>query len=334
MMRATQHIQGSGMPAPFDLRQLQHLVLLADELHFARAAKRAFLSQSAFSRSIQGLEKAVGLKLFDRGLRQVRTTPAGAQFITRARRLLSSAGNLSREVELLRSGDLGHVSMGAGPFSGTTLIPGPLAQMHREHPEVRVRLDVNDWRTLLQHLDEERIDFYIADIRELPVREDCIVETLGWLTGSLYCRADHPLAARSGLRIADLKSSRFASVHMPDAMKRTLDELMEARGGGSLALALECESLVILRDLVLRSDVIMLAFPGAVQLEVHANLLRRLAVQEFDAMGVRTPLRTELGLVRLKDRTPTPASELLMALVREESRKKLGGSRRPRRIKD
>lgn len=312
------------MDIPLNLRQLRHLLLLADELHFARAAQRAFLSQSAFSRSIQALEAAVGLRLFDRDLRRVRATPAGVRLITRTRRLLSSADDLSREMGLLRSGDIGNVAMGAGPFSGVTLMPGPLAQMQHNHPGVQVRLDVADSHTLLQHLDEERIDFFIAEIRELPKRDDCTVTKLGWLAGALYVRLGHPLASKAKLRLSDLKDARFASVHMPEAMKKTLDGLV-APHGSPFTIALECESTVILRDLALASDVIMLGFPNAVQREVDAGLLQRLAVQELDAMDARTPLRTELGLVRLKERTPTPASEILMRLVRDEAKRKLSG---------
>jgi DNA-binding transcriptional LysR family regulator len=55
------------MPSAPKLRHLEHLVLLADELHFARAAERACLSQSAFSRSIQALEDTLGLRLVDAG---------------------------------------------------------------------------------------------------------------------------------------------------------------------------------------------------------------------------------------------------------------------------
>lgn len=312
------------MDIPLNLRQLRHLLLLADELHFARAAQRAFLSQSAFSRSIQALEAAVGLRLFDRDLRHVRATPAGVRLITRTRRLLSSADDLSREMGLLRSGDIGNVAMGAGPFSGVTLMPGPLAQMQHDHPGVQVRLDVADSHTLLQHLDEERIDFFIAEIRELPQRDDCAVTKLGWLAGALYVRVGHPLASKAKLRLADLKDARFASVHMPAAMKKTLDGLV-APHGGPFTIALECESTVILRDLALASDVVMLGFPNALQREVDAGLLQRLAVHELDAMDARTPLRTELGLVRLKDRTPTPASEILMRMVRDEAKRKLSG---------
>lgn len=314
-MRVTQY----KMDLPLNFRQMQHLLLLADELHFGRAAERAFLSQSAFSRSIQALEASVGLRLFDRDLRSVRTTPAGIRMIARARRLLSSANDLSREMALLRSGDLGNVSAGAGPFSGASLMPGPLAHMQRRHPEVKLRLEVADSRTLLQRLDDEQIDFFIAEIRELPAREDCSVEKLGWLAGGLYCRAGHPLASRKNLRLADLKDVRFASVHMPDAMKATLDRRMQAQGASEFPIAFECDNFVVIRELALASDVVALAFPNVVRCEVDAMLMKRLTVSEFDAHRTRTPLRTEFGLVRLKERTPTPASEILIQLIHAEA---------------
>ena len=43
-----------------DLRRLNHVVALADTLHFARAAEAAHLSQPAFSRSIQAIESELG----------------------------------------------------------------------------------------------------------------------------------------------------------------------------------------------------------------------------------------------------------------------------------
>ena len=217
------------------------------------------------------------------------------------------------------------MSVGAGPFSGITLMPQPLAQMQMEHPKVRVRLDVTDSRTLLRHLDEESIDFFIAEMRELPERDDCVITKLGWLAGALYVRNGHPLAAKSSLRLSDLKGACFASVHMPEAMKKTLDGLFSSSDSRQLAIALECESTMILRDLALASDTVMLAFPKAVQHDVDAGLLQRLAVQELDAMGIQTPLRTELGLIRLKERTLTPASNIFMQLVRDEAKRKLGG---------
>jgi DNA-binding transcriptional LysR family regulator len=78
-----------------DLKRLSHLVALADESHFARAAERVHLSQPAFSRSIQLLETQVGMRLFDRETGDVKPTPAGLFLVDRARRLLSRRATCS-----------------------------------------------------------------------------------------------------------------------------------------------------------------------------------------------------------------------------------------------
>ena len=55
-------------------RRLTHLIALAEEGSFARAAERVHLSQPALSRSIQALEDELGMKLFDRAARGVAMT--------------------------------------------------------------------------------------------------------------------------------------------------------------------------------------------------------------------------------------------------------------------
>ena len=305
------------MTQALKLRQLEHLVLLADELNFARAAERAFLSQSAFSRSIQALEDLLGLRLCDRSLRSVQLTPAGERAVQRARRLLSGSMDLVRELELLRRGDLGHVVAGAGPFTATALFPAALARLREEHPQVDVQLKVDNWWSLLALLNSEKLDFFISDIRELPPHEDISIQPLGALTGSLYARPGHPLADKASLGLADLKGSKFASVYMPDVVRNALTALVGPFLDGSFSTAFECENTVVARDLVRRTDLILLSCKDAVQLEVDAGYLVELPVLEFVALGAKTPLRTEIGVVRMKDRTLTPSSELLLQYVLE-----------------
>jgi DNA-binding transcriptional LysR family regulator len=303
------------MTQALKLRQLEHLVLLADELNFARAGERAFLSQSAFSRSIQALEEQLGLRLCDRGLRFVKLTPAGERAVQRARRLLSGSQDLVRELALLRQGDLGHVVCGAGPFTATALFPAALARLRQEHPQVDVQLKVDNWWSLLALLNSEKLDFFISDIRELPQHEDISIQPLGTLTGALYCRPGHPLAGKGSLGLADLKDGKFASVYMPDVVRDALSALLGPAPGGRFSTAFECENTVVARELVRRSDLILLSCHDAVALEVEAGCLVKLPVQELSTLGADTPLRTEIGVVRLKDRTLTPASELLLQYV-------------------
>ncbi|MER6768131.1 LysR family transcriptional regulator, partial [Amycolatopsis sp. NPDC000746] len=74
-----------------ELRQLGHFLVLADELHFTRAAARAHLVQSSLSSSIAALERELGAALFTRSRRKVELTEAGRALLPSARRAVAAA---------------------------------------------------------------------------------------------------------------------------------------------------------------------------------------------------------------------------------------------------
>jgi hypothetical protein len=72
-----------------ELRQLRHLVAVAEELHFARAAERLGMEQSTLSHSIGNLEADLKIKLFHRTTRRTWLTRAGTRFFGEAKRILA-----------------------------------------------------------------------------------------------------------------------------------------------------------------------------------------------------------------------------------------------------
>lgn len=324
------------------LRQLQHLVLLADEGHFGRAAERAHVTQSALSRSLQSLETALGLRLLDRHSRQLRLTAVGERLLARARTLLSGAADLSREMALLRSGDAGEVVVGVGAFSGLTLLPPALALLYARHPSVRVRLDQNRWAVLLESLRQGTLDFFLAHTGEIAPDEALLIEPLGGLEGAFYCRPQHPLASRRGLRLADLAGQRFASVRLPPEIQQRLAALMgsgadaahgAATGTGSEAFAvvLESENVSLLAQVAMASDIVLLACDQVLGLELQA---RGLVALELPELAAAAPPMADFGLIRLRGRTPSPASAALMDAIHGEARRLLMPTRaRPRRAR-
>jgi DNA-binding transcriptional LysR family regulator len=78
-------------PRVTDLRRVQAFIVVAEELHFRRAAQRLAISQSPLSRVIRKLEKELNAPLFERSRRTVRLTAAGAALLPLARRLLAEA---------------------------------------------------------------------------------------------------------------------------------------------------------------------------------------------------------------------------------------------------
>jgi DNA-binding transcriptional LysR family regulator len=72
-----------------ELRQLRYFVILAEELHFGRAATREHIVQSALSQQLQRLERELGVLLIERTTHHVQLSPAGAAFLIEARQILA-----------------------------------------------------------------------------------------------------------------------------------------------------------------------------------------------------------------------------------------------------
>jgi DNA-binding transcriptional LysR family regulator len=77
------------VPAELDLRLLRSFVVVAEELHFTRAAQRLYVAQQALSRDIRRLESQVGVPLFARSTRRVTLTADGQRLLAHARSLLA-----------------------------------------------------------------------------------------------------------------------------------------------------------------------------------------------------------------------------------------------------
>ncbi len=179
------------------MKRLQHFVFLAEELNFTRAADRANLSQTAFSRSIQVLEAACAVSLFDRGTRSVQLTAVGQQLLAKARPLLAQSRDLIREVDGIADAQGGELSFGASQMTIDSVVSGSLLTLMQRSPRLQVNIEVSHWRLLQQHLEQERIEFFVSYPGLLQHDLDFVVTPLQSVPSSVFCRPQHPLLARS-----------------------------------------------------------------------------------------------------------------------------------------
>src|SRR6476661_7540542 len=151
-----------------DLKRWSHIVAVAERRSFARAAELVHLSQPALSRSIQAAEAELGLRLFDRGPAGVVATPAGEFVVERARQLIFNSRCLARDVELYANRSLGDTAFGVGPFPAATFLPALLAGVRTDYPGIALRVEISNWQLLLARLRDEDIEFFVAEVRDLP----------------------------------------------------------------------------------------------------------------------------------------------------------------------
>ncbi|MDQ0994622.1 LysR family transcriptional regulator [Streptomyces sp. V3I7] len=159
-------------------RQLEYLVALSRERHFARAAQSCYVSQPALSEAIRKLEEELDVPLVRRGRSYEGLTPEGERILMWAQRILADREALTDEVGALRTGLSGRLRIGSVPTASgaVSLLTGPFCV---EHPMVTVDVTANlRSEEILRQLQNFELD---AGITYLP-------ETLpdGFLAVPLY----------------------------------------------------------------------------------------------------------------------------------------------------
>jgi len=123
-----------------ELRKLRYFVVLAEELHFGRAAQRLHITQPPLTMAIQALEAELRVPLFTRSPRHVALTHAGMVFLEQAQLLLARAADA---IELARAADRGEVGRLTVAFmsaSVDTLLAPVLRDFASRFPAVRLEL--------------------------------------------------------------------------------------------------------------------------------------------------------------------------------------------------
>lgn len=314
------------MNTSIDLRRLQHLMLLSEELNFSRAAERACLSQTAFSRSIQTLEAEFGLRLFDRGTRSVKPTTMGLHVIARAQELLSRARDLAQEVGYLAHAEGGTLSFGASLFAVDSILPGVLPQLKQGRPGLRLNVEVSQWEILLQHLENEQIEFFIAYAGNLDQDARFEVTALNPRPASIYCRAGHPLLAQPKQKSHPTQVPLYpwAAVQMDKAIGQQLRALFAMPAATELPLAMSCDNQALLIENTLTSDTLLFTWQALVQKELQAGRIVDLGLCLQPALPSQVK-QLSCAIVRLAGRTLSPVAQRMMALVLENEKTFLDG---------
>ncbi|WP_329172688.1 LysR family transcriptional regulator [Streptomyces sp. NBC_01477] len=185
-----------------DLRLIRYAVILADELHFGRAAQKLLIAQQTLSSQIVQLEAGLGVVLFIRDRRHVELTPAGKLFVDRGRRLLAEARNMV--VEFSRTAPLLRVDVITEGLPTTDLIA---RQLRSRLPEVTLEVVQGQGFTVaVTSLVQGRTDLAFGRVNGLdgPLPKALQHRLVRLEPMGVVLPADHGLAGRDAVRMAEL----------------------------------------------------------------------------------------------------------------------------------
>lgn len=187
-----------------EIRWLKSFLVVAEEGHFSRAARRLNLTQPSLTAQIQQLEEYLGQRLIERTNRVEGLTPAGKWLVQEAREVVERSGGWPRRMlEALDGGNV-VVRMGIIPPAAT----GEIAEVFRRHqvayPKVRFLVRMGHQDTLVVDLMEGRLDGVIGRPEKYAARSQIVMRPLFLEQQGILLSALDPLAKKKKVALRDI----------------------------------------------------------------------------------------------------------------------------------
>ncbi len=192
-----------------ELRHLRYFVVVGEEQHYGRAARRLRVAQPALSRQIQDLEEEVGFKLFERLSRGVKLSAAGRIFLEDARRILLQVDEAAARAARVARGQAGTLRIGFTENSSWHgIVPDALRRFRERQPDAELQLrpasNVDQFEAIRSGNVDAGFVFFMPrgdeELDHLPVAMQLL---------ELAVPKGHPLSKTKTLRLRDLVDVPF-----------------------------------------------------------------------------------------------------------------------------
>ena len=187
------------MPVSVELRHLRYFVAVAEQSSFGRAAQRLHIAQQSLSQQIAALERLLGTRLFARDTRGTRLTPAGREFLPAARDILARVEAAVAAVG--RTLDLAFLESTAN-----SMLPRVGRAGRERLPDVALTTHSVPIAALVEGLRDGRYD---AGFTRPPLVPSLATRVLVTEPVCAVLPADHPLAGRASVRLAELADENW-----------------------------------------------------------------------------------------------------------------------------
>ena len=190
-----------------EIRHLRYFCVLAEQLHFTKAALLLNVAQPALSHQIKQLEEEIGTQLVERSNRRVRLTAAGEVFRERAARILEQLDQATRETARVGQGEAGSLIIGVVSTAVCSVLPELLRSFRRDAADIAIDIREMEPAEQVEALRREAIDIGLLFLAIHDSAFDSLVVSRERLIVALP--AGHPAAAAERVRLSDLAAETF-----------------------------------------------------------------------------------------------------------------------------
>ena len=304
--RAEQAVALIGSPR-VTATQLRAFLALARAGSYAAAAEATGLSPASLHRAVADLSVALGQRLADKRGRHVVLTAAGER---RARGFSLALAELRAgfdEVAAWQGKRAGHVTVGAMPLSRAQWLPTTLQRFVRLHPGVDITVVEGSHAELVGPLRDGEIDLVLGALRD-DAPEALEQHPAFTDRPMVIARAGHPLASGPPPDALALASQQWILPGIRTPLRIYWEEMLRACGAEPPHVAIECGSVLTIRELMLGCEALTLLSPAQLRIELESG--------QFVALPPPSPVRRTIGITIRQGWRPTEPQADLFALLR------------------
>ena len=208
------------------LKHLKIFVTVCETGSATAAGEKLHIAQPSISLAISELEDYYGVQLFDRIAKRLHITEAGKNFLQYATHIVGLFEDMEKEIKNFDT--TGIIRIGASVTIGNCLLPGYVTKFKQIHPQMNVRVIIDNSEKIQQYILSSQIDIGLIEgvvhspyIIEHKFRDDELV---------MICGNDHPFAYQKNIEISKLQSESFILREAGSAGREIFDSTMTLHG--------------------------------------------------------------------------------------------------------
>ncbi|WP_159952474.1 LysR family transcriptional regulator [Rhizobium sp. 18065] len=294
--------------------QLEALVAVRELENFTLAARQLGVAQPTVHRAVSQLEREAARPLFERTSYGMVATRLAQNLAQATRLAFAELQQAEADLAEARAEEAGVIVVGAMPLSRSSILPSVIASFREKRPKLPIKIVEGVYAELLGGLRRGELDFLIGAMRNpLPI-DDVEQETLFKDTVVIVAGKNHPLVGKSPVSIDDLASYPWVVATSGTPIRTHFEALFQGHLPRPTSV-IESSSLILMRELLDRSDHLGFISGGQASAEIERGLMASLP---FDLAHTSRPI----GLTTRKGWLPTAAQAAFLDDVRTEAKTK------------